>query len=70
MDSLNKGVKAGTASTKYCEQLIGVRRSHLEEVVNHMAQDRLNPYGLRKGSATHAVAGTTVPPSIPSRWGE
>ena len=27
---------------------------------------KLNPYGLRKGAATHAVSGTTAAPSIPS----
>ena len=34
--------------------------------MTHMKVERLNPYGLRKGAATHAVSGTTAAPSIPS----
>ena len=63
---LNKSAKPGTASTRYCEQLEGIVRLHQEEIQNHMEFDRFNPYGIRKGAATHAVSGTTMPPSIPS----
>lgn len=63
---LDKGVKAGVAAKKYCEQVIGVVSPHIETLKNHMRESSFNPYGLRKGSATHAVSGTTVPPPIPS----
>ena len=32
----------------------------------YIRPDHLNPYGLRKGSATHATSGTTVPPPLTS----
>jgi hypothetical protein len=63
---LNPGVKEGSAATKYCEQMVGVVAPHIDKLMNHMSHDRFNPYGLRKGAATYAVAGTTVPPPIPS----
>ena len=63
---LTKGVKDGTASANYCEQLISVVAPHKEEVENHMEEKRLNAYSFRKGSSTYAVAGTTVPPSLNS----
>jgi len=59
---LNKGVKRGTAATKYCEQLQSVVRPHTEEIKDHILIEHFNPYGLRKGAATHAVSGTTMPP--------
>lgn len=37
-----------------------------DTITLHMNVEKLNPYGLRKGSATHAVSGTTATPSIPS----
>lgn len=63
---LDEGVKEGGAAKKYCEQLLGMIQPHIETVKNHMRLDNFNPYGLRNGSATHAVSGTTVPPPIPS----
>jgi hypothetical protein len=57
---------------KYCEQMLGIVGNHKEEIMALMRQDHLNPYGLRKGAATHAVSGTTASPSLPSiaRQGE
>ncbi len=63
---LRPGVKDGAAEVKYCEQMLGIVGKHQEEIMTHMRQDHLNPYGLRKGAATHAVSGTTASPSIPS----
>jgi hypothetical protein len=63
---LKRGVKFGTASSKYCEHLDAVVEPHSEEVSNHMEQTRFNAYGLRKGSSTYAIAGTTEPPSLVS----
>jgi hypothetical protein len=34
--------------------------------MTQMRLDHFNPHGLRKGSATHAVSGTTLSPSLPS----
>jgi len=63
---LKKGVKEGAASTRYCEQLLTIVTKHQNEVLTQMQLDHFNPYGLRKGSATHAVSGTTHTPSLPS----
>lgn len=63
---LNKKSKEGSASTKYCEQLSSIVKRHMAVVQQHMEGSRFNPYGFRKGSATSAVAGTTMPPSLPS----
>ena len=63
---LGKGVQEGTAAGMYIEQLSGIVKPHLDEVMAHMDPKYLNPYGLRKGSATFAVSGTTAPPSLPA----
>ena len=63
---LSPGTKEGTAATRYCEQLMGIVGSHEEEVSLLIRLGHMNPYGLRKGAATHAVSGTTAAPSIPS----
>lgn len=63
---LKKGTKEGAGSTKYHEQVVGLVRGKEDTISTHMKVDKLNPYGLRKGAATHAVSGTTAAPSIPS----
>ena len=63
---LAKDVKEGTAAKRYCEQLVTVIADHHQEVMNHIRPEHFNPYGLRKGSATFAVSGTTHSPSLPS----
>ena len=63
---LKEGVKEGAASTRHCEQLVTIITKHKNEVLTQMRLDHFNPYGLRKGSATHAVSGTTHAPSLPS----
>jgi hypothetical protein len=63
---LKKGTKAGAGSTKYHEQVLGLVRGKEDCIAVHMKVEKLNPYGLRKGAATHAVSGTTAAPSIPS----
>ena len=45
---------------------MGLVQGMENSVSPHMKFDKLNPYGLRKGAATHAVSGTTAAPSIPS----
>ena len=61
---LDKDVKDGSASGKYCDQVVSVIKSHLEELMNHIDVKNFNPYGLQKGAATHSISGTTLPPSI------
>ena len=61
---LRPGVKDGTAAVKYCKQMLGIVGIQQEEIMTLMRQDHLNPYGLRKGTATHAVSGTTASPSL------
>ena len=63
---LKQGTKEGAGSMKYHEQVVGLVRGREDAVSTHMKVDKLNPYGLRKGAATHAVSGTTAGPSIPS----
>ena len=58
--------KEGAASTRYCEQLVGIVRQHSMEISNLMSMEKFNPYGFRKGSATYALSGTTAPPSLPA----
>jgi hypothetical protein len=63
---LKKGTKEGAGSSKYHEQVVGLIRGKEDSIATHMKFEKLNPYGLRKGAATHAVSGTTAAPSIPS----
>ena len=63
---LKEGIKEGAASGRYCEQLLTLVDKHKDEVLTQMRPEHFNPYGWRKGSATHAVSGTTHSPSLPS----
>ena len=63
---IHKAAKAGSASSRYCHKirdLVSVLSDKLKEFIR---PDHCNPYGLRKGSATHATSGTTAPPPITS----
>ena len=61
---LSPSAKEKTAGTRYQEQLMGLVRIHKEEVANHIRIEHMNAYGLRKGSATFTVSGTTSPSPI------
>lgn len=63
---LAPNAKEKSAGTRYQEQLMGIVRIHTEEVANHIRIEHMNAYGLRKGSATLAVSGTTSPPPVSS----
>lgn len=63
---LDEGVKEGSASSRYSEQLMTLVEVHKAEVMAQMRLEHFNPYGFRKGSATHACSGTTLSPSLPS----
>ncbi|CAB9498884.1 unknown protein (Partial), partial [Seminavis robusta] len=63
---LSQSAKEGSASKRYCEQLTTIIEKHETEVMAHLRPKHFNPYGLRKGAATHAVSGTTQSPSLPS----
>jgi hypothetical protein len=63
------GTEEGTAAKKYQEQLHGMitkSQERIDAVKQHCRLDHFNAYGLRKGPASHATAGTTMPPSMPS----
>jgi hypothetical protein len=63
------GTQAGTAAKKYQEQLHGIvnrSQQRKDEVMQHCRLNHFNAYGFRKGAASHATAGTTLPPSLPS----
>lgn len=61
---LNEGTKEGAGSFRYHEQIVGLVRGKESVITPYMKFDKLNPYGLRKGAATHALSGTTAPPSV------
>lgn len=63
---LKKGMKEGAMSQKYCEQIQAVVAPYIDILMMHINKINFNPYGLRKGGATHALGGTTCAPSIPS----
>ena len=63
---LKPGVKFGTASGRYQDQLLGLVKKMKNIVQNHIRLDHMNAYGLRKGSATLATSGITCPPPISS----
>ena len=63
---LKKGTKEGAGSSKYHEQVVGLIRGKEDSIATHMKFEKLNPYGLRKGAAIHAVSGSTAALSIPS----
>jgi hypothetical protein len=63
---LKTGTKDGQGSLKYHEQVVGLVKGMESFISPHMKFEKINPYGLRKGAATHAVSGTTAAPSIPS----
>ena len=63
------GTEEGSAAKKYQEQLHGMitgNQDRIDAVKQHCRLEHFNAYGLRKGPATHATAGTTMPPSMPS----
>jgi len=63
---LKKGTKQRCGSTKYHEQMVALTRGWEGAIAQHMKVNKLHPYGLRKGAATHAVSGTTAAPSVPA----
>lgn len=63
---LQPGTKKGSGSNKYHQHVVSLVKGKEQAIAQYMKVDKLNPYGLRKGAATHAVSGTTAPPSIPS----
>ena len=69
---MNKSEKARIASTSYCSQLKEILNRHCDTVRTFVREDHANAYGLRKGGATYATAGTTCPPDtvVVARRGE
>lgn len=62
------GTEEGSAAKKYQELLRGMlqKGDRSETVRQHCRLDHFNAYGLRKGPASHATSGTTMPPSLPA----
>lgn len=63
------GTAPGTAAKKYQAQLSGMITDNPERrqiVQQHCRLNHFNAYGFRKGPASHATAGTTMPPSLPA----
>jgi hypothetical protein len=53
----------GTASHRYCSQLVEIPKDYIDVVRQYCKPDRENSHGVCKGSATYATSGTTCPPS-------
>ena len=56
------GQKARVAAGCYCSQLKAILDRNIEIVKTYIRVAHANAYGLRKGGATYATAGTTCPP--------
>ena len=61
--------ESGSAAKKYQEQLRGLvtkTEGRVQAVKQHCRFEHFNAYGWRKGPASHATCGTTMPPSMPA----
>lgn len=58
--------KSESASSRYGTAMRAFVTKNIALVQNFMSPSNFNPYGLRKGPATHASSNTTSPPPIPS----
>ena len=63
---INENCKKGTAAHRYCQRMKSVVVELGDKIKEYIRPGHCNPYGLRKGSATHATSGTTSPPPITS----
>ena len=54
------------SSKRYCIQLSQLLSNNIIEVRNYVRAMHANAHGIRKGSATYATSGTTMPPPLPS----
>ena len=61
---IKKGKKVKSGSSGYCSQLTQLFTANAEAVSAYIRINHANPHGIRKGSATHAASGTTLPPSV------
>jgi hypothetical protein len=56
----------GTASHRYCCQLVEILKDYIDIVRQYCRPGRAKSRGVRKGSATYATSGTTYPPPLPA----
>lgn len=63
---MNYSKKGQNAASNYAYALKKFVQDNLSRVKSFMSTDHFNPYGLRKGPATHASSSTTAPPPISS----
>jgi hypothetical protein len=61
-----ENTKDGTASARYCKQLAELFIKFTDVLVSYIRINHCCPHGVRKGSGTHALSGTTCPVSITS----
>ena len=62
----NYTTKSVSSASRYGTACRNFVKKKFDLVVRFMAPDNFNPYGFRKGGATHASSNTTSPPPIPS----
>uniref|UniRef100_A0A7S3PVI0 Uncharacterized protein n=1 Tax=Chaetoceros debilis TaxID=122233 RepID=A0A7S3PVI0_9STRA len=62
----NFSTKSESAASKYGSAMKSFVKKNMQLVRTFMNPANFNPYGLRKGPATHASSNTTSPPPIPS----
>lgn len=63
---INPGAKQGSAASRYTDSIQSWVNQNYERIASFMRIEHLDPYSVRKGSATYASSGTTMPPPIPS----
>lgn len=58
---ISEGSKEGTASHRYCIQLIAMFKTMFETLTEYIRPGHANAHGTRKGAAVAATSGTTCP---------
>jgi len=61
---LNDGSKDGSASSRYCSQLVKLLKDKIDIVHQYVWPNHCNSHGHRKGAAVHITTATTCPAPI------
>lgn len=63
---IHSGSKAGSGSSRFNSKFADMGKKIRSKISEFIRLDHFDPYGLRKGSSTHASTSTTAPPPVPS----
>ena len=61
---LNRNVKLGIASIRFCDSLQKLVDNYADVVDVYVRSSRANTHGIQKGAATFSTNGTIVPSSL------